>query len=332
MDYEALQTDLLRALRGRQVQARLSKKMGFQFNQSYRWESGRTAIGWNQFVRYCQACKADLPGALKKAFSYVGRPDEAAAFCRHFLASRKQLDFAREVGVSRYVLSRWLGRRTVPSLAQMLAVMDVGSIDFHRFLELLTKNAELPSIAEDLRNQHAHLALYDRFPWLSILLCALSLDEYRENPTMAVLSRRARLPVAAISEAIEALNAQGLLQWNGRHWEITLPRISIRSSVDSRRQLAHAQFARIVEGIDPGFGTPATRYSWKQFNLNEKHFELLQQKYTEFFNELGQLIEQCSEPCDKVYLFGAAFVDLDVLPMAKGGPHGVDRPKMENRK
>jgi transcriptional regulator with XRE-family HTH domain len=317
MNYQALQSDVLKALRSGRKQPLINELLGFKVNQVYRWESGRTQMSWAQFVEFCEICDSPLESSLQKCFSFFGKPLDTANLVQHFVGSQKQTVFAKEIQTTRYTLSRWLRGLQTPNLDQMFRMMYVGSIDFFRFLEELTRNAKLPSIQEDLKKERDHLALYDQFPWLSILLSALDLATYSKNPTIGFLSEKTKLPALQIQEALQALYEQGLLHWNGRHWETRVQRLAMRGSMDMRQKLARYSFSRTLDGVDAAFGNPAVRFSWKQFSLNQQQYEKLLQKYTEFFNELGGLVDQGQKDADKVYLFSAAFVDFDLLPQQK---------------
>ncbi len=228
MDYIALQSDVLVALRGSQSQINISKKMRFEFNQVYRWESGRTMIAWPDFIRLCKIYEVDLREALRTCYSYFGKIEDTAALCRHFVGHHKISEFAEAIEMSRSSLSRWMSGKGEPHLIQLMKIMQLGSIDFYRFLETLTNFAKLPTIEHELQIEREHMTLYDRFPWLSVLLSALTLGEYKSTPTMAFLAQKARLPVESVKEAIEALSTHELLKWNGHHWETQLHRISMR--------------------------------------------------------------------------------------------------------
>ena len=316
MEYKDLQKDLLVTIRGKHSQRKLSEKLGFEFNQVYRWESSRTLISWTDFVRFADISGPKLKRALEEAYSYFEKPADFARLTRHFVGKRKLSDVASEIGVSRYSLSRWLRGTHEPTLIQVLKLMYVGSVDFFRFIELLTGTTQLPSIREQLESEQAHLSLYARFPWLSVLFSALDLDDYRKTPTMAFLGQKTRLPVALVKEAIEALHEQDLLHWNGRHWETRIKRISLRGTLESRKTMAKYVLSRALDGVDPVFGTSVARFSWKLFSLNKKQLNGLLEKYTEFFNELGTLVDQGQKGADGVYLFSATFLDFEDLPEA----------------
>lgn len=70
---------------------------------------------------------------------------------------------------------------------------------------------------------------------------------------------------------------------------------------------------RATNSVSPSYESPQMKFSWKAFNLNQKQFDKLYQKYIEFFNELGQLIDEDQTDADKVYLFTAALLDVEQL-------------------
>ena len=66
MNFNLLREQLLKAVRGPISQADISQKLGFSFNQVYRWEKGITKITWCQFAKLAKACNIDIDHALKQ--------------------------------------------------------------------------------------------------------------------------------------------------------------------------------------------------------------------------------------------------------------------------
>lgn len=313
MNYMNLQRDILVSLRGNKTQSELNEKLGFSFNKVYRWEKGRTHISWEEFVKLCAVLQVNLEPCLNECYSYYDDVCNPALLVQHFVGRNRQVDVAQHISTSRYTLSRWLSGSSSPTLDQMLSLMDYGSVDFLRFVEKLTHNSKLPSIEEKLREDHIQLKMFNKYPWMSSLLSAIDLDLYKKNPSDEFLSEKSKIPLSVMKDAIEDLSRSGLLEWNGKYWETRVKRISFRGSPESQKRMARYVYNTVIDGVEASFEKPQMKFSWKLFSMNQKSYEKMLHKYTEFFNELGTLIDASQEGADKIYLFSVGIVDYDYL-------------------
>ena len=317
MDYISLQTDLVKILRGRRTQDYLNKKMSYQFNQVHKWETGKVRISWLEFIKLCQVGEKDLSGTMKACFSYSGSLKNSANLVQHFTANHKKTEIVAELNISRSTLSRWLNGVLIPDAVQFFQLMHLYSSDFFFFVEELAGSRNIPSLKAELDKEHAYLKAYEKYPWLSVLLSALDITSYRDNPTTSQLAKICKLPVSSVKEAVEDLVSAGLLVWNGKQWTAEIQKINFRGSRTGTRQVGRYVYERTLQGYPCAFGNEDMRYSWKIFSLNRTQYDVMIQKYTEFFNELGQFINKGQEntDADRVYIFSSAFIDLEHLPV-----------------
>ncbi len=99
----------------------------------------RRCPGWI-FVKFTGYCKSPLKEALKECFSYSVDPaTDTASLVGHFIGENKQAHVAETLSVSRSTISRWMQGSISLTLMQMLELMNFGSVDFYRFIEMLTQ-------------------------------------------------------------------------------------------------------------------------------------------------------------------------------------------------
>src|SRR6186713_2122927 len=103
MDYERLASELVRKLRGARSQPAISRRLGYQANVVYLWESGRRFPPASSLFRL--ASRSQLEPALLA-------PGTAAS------------ELARGAGVDRSTVARWLAGRTEPRLPVWLKLVD----------------------------------------------------------------------------------------------------------------------------------------------------------------------------------------------------------------
>jgi transcriptional regulator with XRE-family HTH domain len=313
MNYEILRREILTAIRAERTQGQLNQKLGFSFNKVYRWESGRAQIGWDEFILVCEICRVDLAKAMGTCFSYFEDMRDHRRVMKHFIGKNKITDIAKATGISRHSLSRSLNGAQVPTLEHMFVLIDHSSADFLRFIEQIANGKELPFVREKLEFYRKQLEVYYENPWLSALLSAIDLEEYQTNPSEDFLARKSRLPVEIVRKTIGDLSRESLLHWNGQGWETRFQRIGVRTTPETKQKIAKYVYRQAFEAVDTSINSPQMRFSWKLFSLNQKSYEKILQKYTEFFNELGTIIDEGQKGADKVYLFSVGLLDYDEL-------------------
>lgn len=313
MDYSKLRKELLLHLRGQLAQSQVNKKLGVNFNKMYRWESGVSHIMWPDFVDLCRILKIPLDKYLADSFSFKESAQSTATLVQHFTGGSTLKEVADNLKVSRYTLSRWLKNISAPTLEQMFALMDFASPDFLRFLEFLTGDQVLPSAAEEMRLYRAQVKHYFSYPWMSILLSALETKGYAKQATDEYLANKTKIPLKEIQRALPELAESGVIKWNGKRWSCDLHRVAVKSTSKDRQKMARYVFGTTFNAIQYSPGNENMRLAYKMFSLNKKAYPLMLQKFSEFFIDLGKIIDAHQEDADSVYMFSAGIIDFDEL-------------------
>jgi transcriptional regulator with XRE-family HTH domain len=313
MDYSQLKKELLPHLRGRIPQSQVDKKLGVTFTKTYRWESGTTHLMWSDFVSLCIALKIPINDFLKEAFTYHGEIKSSAPLVQHLTGTSTQKEILEVFQISRYTLSRWLSGFSEPTFEQMLALMDFGSPDFLRFLELITAGTILPSTQERTTQDRLKMKHTMSYPWLPVLLSALELKSYRSNPSDQYLAVKTKLPIEEIHKALKELQESSIIEWTGAYWRTLVHRRYLQSSREDNQHMARYVFDTSLKAIDTSAGNKNMRLSWTIFSLNKKAYAEIIQRYTEFFNDLGKIVAANQEDADNIFLFSAGIIDYDHL-------------------
>ncbi len=313
MDYSQLKKELLPHLRGRIPQSQVDKKLGVKFTKTYRWESGTTHLMWSDFMSLCNALKIPIQDILKEAFTFHGEFKKSVPLVQHFTGTSTQKGILEALQISRYTLSRWLSGVSEPTFEQMLALMDFGSSDFLRFLELLTAGTVLPSVQKRTMQQRLQMKHSLTYPWLPVLLSALELKSYLTNPSDQFLADKTKLPIEEIHKALKELQETGMVEWTGTHWKTLVHRGHHQTSGEDNQYTARYVFGTSLKAVDSSVSNRNMRLSWKIFSLNKKAYGELMQRYNEFFNDLGKIVAANQEDADNIFLFSACIIDYDHL-------------------
>jgi transcriptional regulator with XRE-family HTH domain len=311
MEFAQLKRELLIHLRGQLAQSQVNKKMGVTFNKMYRWESGTSHVMWPDFVDFCEALKIPLKKFVKEAFSFSENLKISSTLVKHFVGQSTQKEISETLEISRYTLARWLKGTSDPTLEQVFALMDYASPDFLRFLEMITHGVILPVAQLRMDQSRLQMQHYASYPWLSVLLSALELKSYHKNPSDEYLAEKTKLPLPQIRKALKDFEASGLVKHDGNSWRTTVHRMFLNASSEDKLNIARYVYGTTLKAVENGIGNPDMRLSWKIFSLNKKAYDQVLQRYTEFFNDLGKIIDNNQEEADNVFVFSVGIVDLD---------------------
>lgn len=316
-DYLRLQTDLVRILRGKRSQAQLSRLLGYGYNQVHFWESGKTKLGWVDFARLCQKTRAPLSAALREVLSYYDSPLKVPGLVKHVMGENRVLEYARTTGISRFKLSRWIYGRSEPTLAEVLELIELSTSEFYSFVSVVCAGKIPETIRDRMESDVRCLELYEKYPWLSLIFCALETRGYLDLRAHSdtFLAKRTGLGLPLVKAAIEDLRAAHLIVFENHRYVPKLQKLNIRGSAEWRRKIVRFWKEAAQENFDATFGKPQTRHSFKVFNLSEEGFEKVLQAYTRFFNEVGLLINSEKTASDRFFLMSVDFLPCD--PMRK---------------
>ncbi len=190
LDYDLLSRELVRALRGDRSQRALSRRLRYESNVVYLWESGRrwpTAAG---LFWLAHRTGVDVPHVVRRILpERKGQEDieawtvpGAAEFLVALAGDRSAAALARDLGVSRHSVARWLRGETEPRLPVVLRLVHLCTSRLLHFLSQLVDPAGLPSVADEWARQEAARRLVAEAPWAPAFMVALDLDVNKERP------------------------------------------------------------------------------------------------------------------------------------------------------
>ena len=251
IDYEALASEVIRALRGDRSQLAFSRRLGRASNVVYAWESG--------------ARVASLLRGLKGSLTIS--------------------ELARRTGAQRTQVSRWLSGDIEPRLPDFLRVLDATTRAASSFLAELVPLSSLPSLGEPDGRRSAIRAFLEH-PAVYAVIVALGLDAYRRLPRHEPGWLAQRLGVHRASEelALSLLRDAGAIRWDGRRWQIADDfGLDARDAPEviaaARRHFARMGAAR-MEGERPG------RFNYVLLTVSDEGLAELQRMQAETFERL----------------------------------------------
>ena len=164
-----------------------------------------------------------------------------AAFLEHERRGISLVAIAKDTGISRFSLARYLRAEADIRLPDMLRLLDYCSHRLLDFLALWTDPTLLPCVAERWQAlQLARRAAYER-PWSNAVLHCLELQAYRDSPRHepGQIARYLGISRQEVEACLELLEQSEQITWNGHHYRGTEQR-SVSLSSDPAAARAQA--------------------------------------------------------------------------------------------
>lgn len=307
-DHVLLARQLVRGLRGRRSQERLSRRLGYRSNALYTWEAGQAFPPANRVFELAAAVGIDVEAGLVRFFRDVpqrlrARPlsslDGICALLTELRGRTRLGALAQASGLSRFALSRWLAGKAQPNLPDLLCYVDHASLRLLDFLAILVDPAQLPAVHDAWRKlQDARQLGYER-PSSHAVLHALETAAYRAAPCAETIAALTGLPRAEVEQNLQRLVESGQLVSEGRRY-----RVHAVQTIDFRRDPASAQrvkayWAQVAaersREVRPGL------FAFNVFACSRADLARLTELQRAYLREMRTLIAQ-SEPSEVVAL------------------------------
>ncbi len=232
-----------RAVRGRRSQLAFSRRLGFRSNVAADWEGGHRAPTAALLLRGMERVGIDVAAGFH-AFHAEAAPhleEGLPAWLRALRGQARQQHLAQRAGCSRHQIRRWLSGEAEPRLPDFLRLVHALTGRAPDWVAALVDIEQVPALAGAHRVARTAARLAYDHPWAAAVRMLVNTEAYRADPTDAFLAEALGLPHEALREAVEALQAAGLVR---RHRGSLQPVSSFTAEAtaspeDRRRLKAH---------------------------------------------------------------------------------------------
>jgi transcriptional regulator with XRE-family HTH domain len=317
MDHASLGRELVRALRGKRSQSALSRRLGYKTNALYTWESGRSDPAAFQLFRLATKVGIDPRAALERFYrapptwlraARVVGATEVAAMLEHERGGLSVSEVARESGVSRFSLTRYLRAEADIRLPDFLRVLDFCSRRLLDFVALWVDPTELPTAREPWRRQElARRAAYER-PWSHAVLRALELThDDRGEPQAIRIGRQLGIEVGEVEACLKLLHQGGQIRKvRGRFTPDHAQAVDLSSDREAARRLAAwwvevaAQRARRQQGM----------FAYNLCSVSEGDLQRIAELERDYLRQVRAIVAN-STPAERVALIAVQVFGFD---------------------
>lgn len=291
------------ALRGQRSQVAWSRRLGYRSNVAYAWESGRRWPTAAEAFRACERAGIDVRAALSRFFgrapTWLATSDPTTAIgvarlLEELRGPTSVTDLAKQSGLGRSSLSRWLSGVTEPRLPDFLHLVEAASFRLVDLLVALVEPASIPAIVDPWRRLEARRRGAGEAPWTQAILRVLELQEYRAMRAHEPGWIAARIGISGEEEArcLGLLRDSGQAVWTGTHFQPELRAVDTRQSAEVSRRLK-AHWTRVAaERIDAGADG---QFSYNVFAVSRSDFARLREAHLDYFRTLRAIVAESTD-------------------------------------
>jgi transcriptional regulator with XRE-family HTH domain len=341
---EQLSRELMRALRGSMSQRVYSRVLGFTSNVAYSWETGRrfpeASVFMRAAARRVAGFEAGLHGALSLSVgsgsARLGTPRGVHKLVLELARETPKGELAKNLGVDRTTLSRWLAGSTEPRLPELLQLMQVGTQRLLAVVALIVDPRELASTRaayEDLRLQER---LAYELPWSHAVLRALELSSYTSTADhdVRVIARAVGVPPARVTSYLEVLEQAGQIVRNGAHYQnARVMAVDTRSDPEKNRALKRHWAEVGLARLGAPQTSPDALFSFNLFATSEEAFQRIRQLHLDYYDRVRAIVDE-TQGTDRVVLMNLQLVPLETTPdaiEAEAMPAAVRKKRLRRR-
>jgi DNA-binding phage protein len=319
LDYEALASELLRALRGKRSQIAWSRRLGSRGNVAYSWESGRrfptAARSFWAMGRAGHDARAALGSFYRTPPAWLGEValDTRAGVVQLLADLRGHVpiaELALRTGKSRFSVSRWLSGDAEPRLPDFLRLVEAMSLRLLDFVHALVDAQHLPSVRQAWEElSRARRAAYE-MPWSHAVLRALELDPYRALAAHEPgwIARRLGISLDEEARCLEMLEHTGqIARSDGRFTVAAVQTVDTRQNPEAGRRLKLWWSRVALERLEHD---EAGLFSYNLFTVSHADYQRLRELHLAYFRQLRSIVAS-SAPAERVVLANVQLFGLD---------------------
>lgn len=332
MDYEILARELILALRGRRSQVAFSRRLGYQSNVAYAWESGRRAPTAAETLRAAARTGIDVPAAIRRFYRgdppWLASTDPAtpAGITALLGDLRGEAPVARVVeasGLSRFAIARALTGQSEPRLPDFLRLVEAMSLRALDLCAALVDPERLPSVRRRWRHLEAQRRLAVEQPYTQAVLRALELADYAALHAHQAGWIAARLGIGPEVEAacLGRLAEAGEIRWDGtRYRPAGASAVDTRADPEASRRLKR-WWASV--GLERLGQDPQGLWSYNVISVSEADLARIRELHRGYFRAVRAIVAG-SAPAERVAVLNVQLFGLDVQGAPGADPVSQD--------
>ena len=254
INFTKLEQELIRLLRGKRSQGAVNKRLGYKFNQYYRWESGKKRVLWSEFIGILDIADRSnvFRNWLSRILSYNCSLDKPEELLLRLKGNESTKEFAERLETSRYKLYRWLNGEQEPPIWLILSAINKVKVGF--LAGILEDLVGLESVTQFPLREKSRYQLSEIFanePILPAVIRCLELEAYTSLPNheSGHIAKKLNISLNDENRYLELLlNAGNILRENGKY-SVVDTTIHFNGSFNQRQDMKRYWLSKADEAI-----------------------------------------------------------------------------------
>ncbi len=300
INYQQLVIDLLIFLRKDKSQREFSKILGYSFNQVGKWESGVTALKWNDFIKITEILNLPIEKSFRHLFSSSEGPISPINTLRIFSDGLNLVE-APHFKKKEY-LKNWLSGKSTPRLEQVLEMIDSRPAILVGWLSYFIDCSQIASLKKSYASFELLLSMIGNDPNCVFVNAALMLDGYKKLPKHndEYVASHAACTVKELRKTLTTLKKLKIISFDGLYYLPSqfdfsfsrLPIAKIRNVTKYATELAAKKYPTKPIVIDKKITPNRSVSSYRVVAMSEEASIKVNDLVLKFHNEVANIVEK----------------------------------------
>ncbi len=329
VDFDTLQVEVLRELRGPQSTRTFSQLLGYGFDQVARWENRRVRLKWASFARIAKTVDLDLQAEFFRVFGFwCDACENPKVFSRnlfqHIVGPISHRETARRLSVSEDTIDRWIyGRSELTFVDVCLILHEFTGQAFFSWVSGVVKGATLRSIESQALSHRAEQSVHLAFPYAGAIEAAVQLQAYKDSAahSSTQISFLTGLSVELVDRVLPVLVSSGRLKMVGGKFQVESSFVNIQGG--SRAELSRLTrywSEKALARFQTSTGLPITKRKnpnavlFRVAPLSKKATLAVTEALLKCHNEISQIVENDREPAEEIRVIVGHHFSADETP------------------
>jgi len=314
-DFQKLKIELLKTIRGRTSQNRLSIKLKFTFNQVSRWENGTRQLLWPDFVKICKTCNVDLSGALKRVFIYHKSVDNYSSLISHLTSDKNITEIAKTIKISRFTIRRWLEGISSPSFEEVMMLIDYFHASVIEFIDDLVGAEKINILKKEYNTIKKIKEFIFKYPFAPAVVLCLQLEEYKNLSThkKKYISNKINITEEEEDKVLGGLLDLGVIGKDGNKYTILRENhLNLKNSFKESTLIKRYWIKRADKKLQKmDSPTLEDKFSYLLFNANKEQLKIIHEKYVDFYVSVLEMVQKNDTPSNNAMVMNLQIFKLD---------------------
>jgi hypothetical protein len=320
--FDKLTREVLISLRGNDNRKNISNKMGFSYNQYFKFEAGYKKLKFEDFVNLCEVVGdinliAIFRESLDLNLSDLSQIHFLENFC-DFWGVPSGYVLEKELNISSSKWWRLKNGKTSMTFVDLLKLIDVMSGRLLNFLEALIGKSKVDQLFENNYNAHQALTFLKNYPESSLITTGVYTDVYllaTSSQRMKVLQELTKIPEDRFDSLVEMMLAKKICYEENGLLKATTFMTELRSlEVNVGRSLFNyilIQMQKENAQMDVDSKNRKIRCNYKVTSVSKTTKQEVLDEMEECYKRINEILQaDCGQERDEIILFQQAILSV----------------------